>query len=876
MDYLITLRRLAQQQEFRALRDACIASGSGEPAEQVLLALALAQLGEAEAASGWLAAIEPSALDLDARLDLAAAWLALSHLDDAAALLEAALQQAGEHGLLLARLALCRAQQGRMQEALALYRRSAGVEPNLLVLLNLVRLQLDAAAPDEAQASLDQACALREAALDPWPPAQQAYIRQQLLGLQLDVWLAAGRYAEAEDWLEARRGDLAEDDWCGLLLGYVQRLAAQDRHGQAEEMLQNGLGHYPRHVALFSQLAELALVHGRQRQAAAALRRAIGCAERQGGDTALLWTRLSSACLQFDEPAARQAAERAMALAEAAREDEAHPAALLAQWRAHALLALAQLAAHEQRHAEAEAHYRSLLDMQPESAGALQGLGQLYLQLGRIDEAAALFEQVRRIEPGHGVSLLINARRFPEDDASLEQLEQLARKPGLEGSVRTNMLFQLAAAFEKRKDYARAFAAAEEANHASLKHLNYDPAAHRQRCARIRHAFSADLYRQRRECGADSAVPVFVLGMPRSGTTLVEQIIAGHSRIHGAGELGLVPSVIAGLERWERHTGSGRGYPDCVDDLTPQAAQGFADKMLAELRSYAPEARHVVDKLPHNFENIGLIKFLFPKAKIISVRRDPRDIAISNYFIDFAAKHGGMGFAYDLGWIGEQLADHNLLMQHWHQLFPGEILEVRYEDVVADTEGQARRMLDYIGVDWEPQVLNHAELERPVKTASVWQVRQPIYTTSKARWERYREHLAPLIRGTNAKIAWQPITDMVALPVPGLLEQGVACYREQRLDDAEYRFQQLLHHLPEHAAASFMLGLVYVQKGHLRDGIALMEKGHARCPWNRNWRHDLAQAWDLAGEPDKAAALRARRATADADGQAESTGEFVS
>ena len=203
---------------------------------------------------------------------------------------------------------------------------------------------------------------------------------------------------------------------------------------------------------------------------------------------------------------------------------------------------------------------------------------------------------------------------------------------------------------------------------------------------------------------------IFVLGMPRSGTTLVEQIIAGHSLIFGAGELGVVPSRIQGLNRWERHVGSGRSYPDCVDDLGAQVTHGIAAGMLKELKELAaeskPQARFIVDKLPHNFENVGLIKFLFPKAKIISVRRDPRDIALSNYFTDYAAKHGGMGFAYDLTWIGEQLADHNLLMHHWQQTFPGEILEVQYEDVVEDTEGMARKMLDYIGVAWEPQVLN--------------------------------------------------------------------------------------------------------------------------------------------------------------------------
>src|SRR4029450_13328007 len=177
------------------------------------------------------------------------------------------------------------------------------------------------------------------------------------------------------------------------------------------------------------------------------------------------------------------------------------------------------------------------------------------------------------------------------------------------------------------------------------------------------------------------------------------------------------------LDRWERNTGSGHHYPDCVDDLDPRVIRGIAENILNELREYAPGADRVVDKLPHNFENIGLIKLLFPKAKIISVRRDPRDVAVSNYFTDYAGKHAGLGFAYPLEWIGEQLADHNRLMDHWQSVFPGELLEIQYQDVVNDVATSARRMLDYIGVEWEPRVRGLHALDRPVKTASVWQVR---------------------------------------------------------------------------------------------------------------------------------------------------------
>jgi hypothetical protein len=262
----------------------------------------------------------------------------------------------------------------------------------------------------------------------------------------------------------------------------------------------------------------------------------------------------------------------------------------------------------------------------------------------------------------------------------------------------------------------------------------------------------------------------------------------------------------------------------------------------------------VVDKLPHNFENIGLIKLLFPRARIISVRRDPRDVAISNYFTDYAAKHSGMGFAYDLNWIGEQLADHNLLMHHWQRLFPNQILEIRYEHLVDDAESSARRMLDYIGVDWEPQVLDFDALERPIKTASVWQVRQPIYSTSKARWQRYRQHLEPLVASAGRRISWDAI-EMVTLPEPGWINAGTDLYSQGDLNAAEYRFKQLLHHLPGHAAGHFMLGLIYMDKGHHGDGIARMEYALDRCPWNRHWRSDLAQAYRLVGRDLDATAL---------------------
>jgi tetratricopeptide (TPR) repeat protein len=656
-----------------------------------------------------------------------------------------------------------------------------------------------------------------------------------------------------------------------LILAYANLQAGHDRHSEAEEALRTALKHYPENIALVAQLAELSEIQGRSWQSIRLLRRAIHLAKTQDKPAIGFWTRLSAATLQQGDEQSRQAAEKANELAEALTESEATPAVVIQQLRLQAKHALAHVESQAQHYELAETLFNEILTVNPYFVPALQSLGQQHMQRGQIDEAIALFERIKEIDPAKGYSSLINARRFPEDDATLTQMEKLARQPSMEGAVRSSILFQLAAAWEKRKDYTKAFALADEANSASRKHLKYDPKVHRNHCARIRHAFPSALYQHRTECGYrgdDESLPVFVLGMPRSGTTLVEQIIAGHSQIFGAGELGVIPQRIQGLNRWERHVGSGRVYPDCIDDLDPQVSAGIARGILDELRELAtdkPAARHVVDKLPHNFESIGLIKFLFPHAKIISVRRDPRDIAISNYFTDYMAKHGGMGFAYDLGWIGEQLADHNLLIYHWHRIFPGQILEINYEDVVENTEAMARRMLDYIGVDWEPQVLNFSELERPVKTASVWQVRQPIYKTSTAKWMRYEKFLAPLIAGTNRKMAWDSV-EMVTLPEPGLLTRGVALYKADKLDEAEYEFKKLLHHVPEHAAANHLLGLIYARKNHLSDAIPLMAKALEKCPWNPDWRKDLIQAYEMAGEPDKAEALQKtpRPAAADA------------
>ena len=253
-----------------------------------------------------------------------------------------------------------------------------------------------------------------------------------------------------------------------------------------------------------------------------------------------------------------------------------------------------------------------------------------------------------------------------------------------------------------------------------------------------------------------------------------------------------------------------------------------------------------LDKLPHNFEHIGLIKLLFPNAIIFHCRREPRDIAVSNYITDYAAKFGSMGFSYDLSWIGEQLVDHDRLMAHWHEVFSGQIFEMVYEELVEDTETWARRMIDFMGLEWEPGVLEFQDLERPVKTASVWQVRQPVYKTSKARWKRYEAHLGPL---EEAMKAAPPMPAPLPLPKipPGLFDQGIQHLQQQNPHAAIYCFQRLLEAYPNHAAAHQFLGCAQLQLGKFAEAIQSMRKSVMLLSVHATWFENLARAEHVAG-----------------------------
>jgi tetratricopeptide (TPR) repeat protein len=409
----------------------------------------------------------------------------------------------------------------------------------------------------------------------------------------------------------------------------------------------------------------------------------------------------------------------------------------------------AELSASESDFDAAESDLRLALSVHPGSPPVLMQLGHVLMWTGRIEEAAECFERAARISPA-ALAALVSARKFPEDEAVLARMSKFAKDPMVPSEARSGMRFALASVYERMGDYDVAFEHLESANALVRKTIKYDPDAFSKKVENTRRVFMPRIFERTRGMGVSDDRPLFVCGMPRSGTTLTEQILASHPLVFGGGELPFIPVV---TRRMQRVLKARKPFPLCMGlfgKRTAAHAAAFYVKNTLLLEGAGDEKyERIVDKLPHNFMHLGLISIILPEARIVHVRRDPRDVAVSNYFQNFKAKRGGMGYAFDLGHIGRQIADYLKIMQHWRDLDYVEFLDLDYEQMVSDPESNARRLVEYAGLDFDSRVLEHHKTERAVRTASVWQVRQPIYKSSAARWKRYEKHLGPLFEALD-------------------------------------------------------------------------------------------------------------------------------
>jgi Flp pilus assembly protein TadD len=269
----------------------------------------------------------------------------------------------------------------------------------------------------------------------------------------------------------------------------------------------------------------------------------------------------------------------------------------------------------------------------------------------------------------------------------------------------------------------------------------FDSAAHSKMVSRKIEYFSKGRMQSLPRATHGSGRPVFIVGMPRSGTSLIEQILASHPAIFGAGELRALPRIAHDLPKAD--WAGGEAYPECLDSLSQRGANRLASQYLSDIESINKDATHVTDKMTENYLNLDLVELLMPGCRVIHCVRAALDTCVSCYLTDFAR---GNEFTMDLDHLGAYYRDYRRLMEHWKKVLSLPMLDVRYEDVVLDTEYQARRMLEFLGLPWDERCLKYHENKRRVNTASEDQVRRPIYTSSIGRWKHYEKHLSSLIR----------------------------------------------------------------------------------------------------------------------------------
>ena len=395
------------------------------------------------------------------------------------------------------------------------------------------------------------------------------------------------------------------------------------------------------------------------------------------------------------------------------------------------------------RHDEAIAQYEKAVVRGPRQAWRYANLGLALQEIGRLDEACRAFEKAIEVAPrtGRFYRNLADCKRFTAGDPQLAAMEELARDgASLPEEGRRQLLFALGKAFADLDQHERSFGYLLEGNALKRQQIGYDEAKVLGEFERIRAVFGPELMDQRRGFGHPSPVPVFILGMPRSGTTLVEQILASHSKVFGAGELLDFEGAVAGLNGQD---GTPAAFPQVVPLLSGDQLRQLGTRYVAGVTPSAPAAARITDKMPLNFLFAGLIHLALPNARIIHTIRDPVDTCFSCFSTLFTGNHR---VAYELGELGRYYRAYERLMEHWRSVLPNDVmLEVRYEDVVVDLDRQARRIVAHCGLEWEDACLSFYETRRPVRTASVAQVRQPIYRSSVGRWQPYRHLLRPLL-----------------------------------------------------------------------------------------------------------------------------------
>jgi tetratricopeptide (TPR) repeat protein len=640
--------------------------------------------------------------DAEALRNLGAALHDRGAWDEALPTLQAALALEPEHSAALVDAADSLRGLGRVREAVPLYQKALALNAqDVEALNNLGNAYLELADHQRALEHYELARRLR-----PMDAQVSGNVAHALLLLgRLDEAITLGRRAVTLDPTLA----IAHNN-----LGLA--LAAQGKRAEAADSYQEALRLQPAYVEALNNHGNLLREMGDRRAAVALYRQAVELDPR----SAESHCNLGNALFEI-----RRVRESVLAFRQAI--------ALQPQY-APAYLSLAFALRQRRRPDEARQNCEAALAINPNYVEAIAFLGELHADSGQFAEAERLFRRAIELDPtfSHAFASIATHRRMQLSDASWLHgaVSLLARPQPLGHEI--NLRYALGKYFDDVGQYDDAFGQYHKANELTKRFgARYDRTGLQERIDRLIGSFDAELWQKAEPLASQSQIPVFVVGMPRSGTSLAEQILASHPQVYGCGEVGF---WTAAYENWRDAEKQGPPPLHLIPDMT----QRYLERMSA----VAGGATRIIDKMPANFMYAGLIRAAFPRARIIHMQRDPLDTGLSIYFQNFF----NIGpWANDLEDLAHYYGEYVRITRHWRGLLPQEnFLDVPYEGLIADQPGWTRRMLEFLGLPWDDRVLEFHKTERVVITASKWQVRQKIHSASAGRWHHYEKHLGPL------------------------------------------------------------------------------------------------------------------------------------